>query len=1148
MITQVPTLFIGIGGIGCQIAGAISDMLDESARDYVGFIGIDTDINSILDRQKEHHVMNYIQTSDDWNVEEYIKMYPEHDKWFPKDNILRLRKMLNGAGQVRALSRLTFNAAEKSGKFNPIFSEINRIRKIGNNQNTKLVIVIVGSITGGTGAGMFIELPLLIRNNLRVKCGVSSCTIRGMFVGPDITEDIQPEDFMKDSVCVNGYSCLKELNAFNIHHIEQADMPDEVAHSIEIENYDSYNMSPENVPYDYLYLYENSSNIGTIGDAKLEEIIKYISHIAYSLLFTPIGQNAASVEDNYILDSIRQNMLNRYVGAGVCRLIFPLEKAREFVTVSLVKDLVEKEWLILDNRYRAQNKMALERRETDHTVELPKLQEVYVDEFEKETKDTSGSHLLAKYTQEAYIVDEDKYISKADLFIQSIDDMVEDLMDTEEVVRAETACKVNEQSMKDFNLASSEVDRVWNAMRKYVQLAERLKNDKPNSFAGDFFPYSQEAMILQKNSSKCIYSYLATVHPLVARFLIYDLINKLSSKIEELNSELYDVNLLAYKQEDFDAKAKGAQTPAEALSKIREGYNPLWRMLGFIGDAIHSEEDEIKAVKTKLNSVSTTHIQTVHENIENSIKCSVYSIVLDRLRALSREYEKFFSTIETNIENNNNKLHDLANIYWAYGEDGVYCTREAFERMAEEFKTYQGSSLTMSEDTKEAVFEELFSIQAKNNSRITSGIKESMAERNRREAENKIAMEAVFDKAIVATVRQSVIDNGRNTVNLTVKEAIEKEYNLMGSAGTSLQQYINDRVNVALRIASPMITLTNAGQRNNELIFMAMSHINSSQSDINGTVNYYMGGTANNIGSDNYVNALIDDDFDNEEIVFIKISYGHIIEDLIKYGPGSRNAIAYENRIKNLGRFRGSSSNVEINPHLNRYWHEEGYIPAMQSEQRQNDKKDLVKAFIYGLGYDCFIKIPYQDKVDINGNRVYKWAVTVGASLPCFIEKHGERIGNDFIDLYNSLLFNGAIKKSILSYSNNKNKEFKGFNSSDMIANSLFESEFISDLVQADENKIGRAEFNMFDIFISMYSNMKPAEWQNLVVGLRNILWELFVDFFNGNTSLINAKTKEVLKEIYAHSSLSSTNADEYSESQDMLNRMYEQLINEDYE
>ncbi len=40
-MSQTPTLFIGVGGIGCRIVSAINDILDDAHRDYAGNIGVD---------------------------------------------------------------------------------------------------------------------------------------------------------------------------------------------------------------------------------------------------------------------------------------------------------------------------------------------------------------------------------------------------------------------------------------------------------------------------------------------------------------------------------------------------------------------------------------------------------------------------------------------------------------------------------------------------------------------------------------------------------------------------------------------------------------------------------------------------------------------------------------------------------------------------------------------------------------------------------------------------------------------------------------------------------------------------------------------------------------------------------------------------
>ena len=46
-MNQVPTLVLGIGGIGCKVAAAISDSLSNEDCKYVSVIGIDTNVKAI---------------------------------------------------------------------------------------------------------------------------------------------------------------------------------------------------------------------------------------------------------------------------------------------------------------------------------------------------------------------------------------------------------------------------------------------------------------------------------------------------------------------------------------------------------------------------------------------------------------------------------------------------------------------------------------------------------------------------------------------------------------------------------------------------------------------------------------------------------------------------------------------------------------------------------------------------------------------------------------------------------------------------------------------------------------------------------------------------------------------------------------------
>ena len=178
-MNRVPTLVVGIGGIGSQITSEISRLLGPEDRKYVGLVCLDTNVSD-LNRLKEFDVKS-IQISDDRLVKDFLKDHHEYERWFPVNKFLVNRGMLQGAGQVRTISRLAAIAAEKNGSFNVIRNEIDRIRQIRDNGSPgNMTVMIVGSITGGTGAGIFIQLPYFIRHAVKEMAGIETIVIRGM--------------------------------------------------------------------------------------------------------------------------------------------------------------------------------------------------------------------------------------------------------------------------------------------------------------------------------------------------------------------------------------------------------------------------------------------------------------------------------------------------------------------------------------------------------------------------------------------------------------------------------------------------------------------------------------------------------------------------------------------------------------------------------------------------------------------------------------------------------------------------------------------------------------------------------------------------------------------------------------------------------
>ncbi len=1146
-MNQVPTLVLGIGGIGCKIAAAISDSLSNEDRKYVSVIGIDTNVND-LSKLRDKHQMEIIQTSDDMEVSTYLEAHPEYLEWFPDNDFLRERTMTDGAGQVRTLSRLAFLASVESGRFTPILQEITRIRKVdGNPHNKNLTVMVVGSITGGTGAGLFLNIPYYIRDLIKSQAGIKRCVIRGMFVGPDILEDVQPSRTNKDAICVNGYTCLKELNAFYMRPA----IGKEIANNLRLEFYNHDDTSVQNVPYNYLYLVEKSGDLGTMGDARIDEVINYIARVVFVLMFSPVTSDALSIEDNFILKLIGEGGMNRYAGAGMCRLLYPIKTAQEYVTLSVVRDLVQKEWMLIDQEFNALTRAALAKMAADSTVKKPELKTSYVEIFEKEAL---GDHAkLGKFAQEAYVEQDNRYISRATEFIAALDTMIEELLDSDEVREKEEACKIDDQKMKNFSDAEAQINDVWEGMRKFSQYAKHLIDTKPNGFADDLFPTSKEVMEFHKDKPECIYKFLAKVHPVTARFLIYDIINRLETKIAELKTEITGVDLSAFTEEDFDLKREGVQGPAEYLGSIRDKRHPIWKMLGPVGKALNGEEKALIKLKRRLREVCDTHISTTHDFLENSLKYFVSQLVLERMIQLADNYTIFFSTVAAKIDRNNENISRLENIHFPYGQDGIYCSKEAFRKMAIDFLIQQSQDL--SDDTKIAIFEQIYLVQSR--SYTLSSTAETKAAKERRIQEDKKKLESVFNTAVVETIRSNVIEHGMGIVNLTAREALIKEFELaeqmipddVGYAD-AIKAYAQKRIATALKVAAPMLT-TEGRREDTELTFIALSPVcaetdSELKPDTSETAKFYLSNTGAN------TTVIINSEFGDTEISCMRLSYNYTIEDLTKYKDGARNANAYKERIMNLGVKRTFNYNsdemiVVVNPHLNSHWHEEGFIPSIHGKQRKKDHLDNLKAFIYAMGLDSFKLLDDDEHPDKDGKARPTWfAYTNGYTQVQPIKKCGKLIGNGYSDVFDAILYNRMLKIAILRDAKNATERMKGYSTSEELFENIIENWFVEDLVQ-DNPSEDVGDMNIFDIFLEMRSHMPADNWNELFDGLLITLWEFCGILFDKSEVYVNKAVKTILTEIFKNCTAGKKLEADYSFGERMLKAQYEILINRSY-
>ena len=201
-----------------------------------------------------------------------------------------------------------------------------------------------------------------------------------------------------------------------------------------------------------------------------------------------------------------------------------------------------------------------------------------------------------------------------------------------------------------------------------------------------------------------------------------------------------------------------------------------------------------------------------------------------------------------------------------------------------------------------------------------------------------------------------------------------------------------------------------------------------------------------------------------------------------------------------------------MNPHIDRYWHEEGFIPELGAKEREKSRKDVLKAFVYAMGMDTFVR-QAEEELD---NRIL-WYFTSGSKM-IPVRSKGRLIGNGYEDLFLSLRFNRKIKRYILNRSRVMMRDIKGYLDADEMLDMIQDTWFIEDLVQPARSADADEDENILDIFLKMYPNMDKGEWEKLFEGLQLVLFEFLEFMFDDNKRRINEAYQLLLERIYGYS------------------------------
>ena len=315
-------LYVGLGGTGMNALLHTKKMFVETYGEVppmIGFLGIDTD----GDAYKKELPSKYGPVSLAPNEQTPIQVEDaqaayvtsrQHFSWVHPDNVFALTSMTKGAGQIRSNGRFALICNFENLE-NKVKDAVRRITDAHIRTNANYDADFVGdvevhmvfSMSGGTGAGTFINMAYIIREAL------GKCKVTGYAVLPDVFECMS--QYGMERVKPNTYGSIIDLDYFMHLNGTEGLQFDYVTSTQEVKNR----------PFSAFFFIDNK-NKGGDSYSNVDQLAEMIS----LALVTSSGELSGTVAS--VTDNVEKSIMNGdgmvgnkrawVSGMGACEILF----------------------------------------------------------------------------------------------------------------------------------------------------------------------------------------------------------------------------------------------------------------------------------------------------------------------------------------------------------------------------------------------------------------------------------------------------------------------------------------------------------------------------------------------------------------------------------------------------------------------------------------------------------------------------------------------------------------------------------------------------------------------------------------------------------------------------------------------------------
>lgn len=381
-------LAIGVGGSGKATLTILKERLEEAygqVPDNVILLSLDTDnlrdadrfagtrLNPVFDDRNrlpefQHVVSPGGMTMDTVFADIRNGKTAAFMSWLEHEKLDRMlspaeRDIRGGAQQRRPIGRTALFLRYANPVSQSIVDAITRVygdpekeqplgMKAEDIEKSKRLIFIIGSVAGGTGSGMLLDVANLVRHAINTNQNWQSISVSSVIVLPDAFASYTR--FMDDPTNLkpNSYAALREMDRFM--RVHSSFQPYMVRYA---EREQSITWST-NQPVDHVYLVDTASRSASqdfdLSGDPMKGVFPVIADFLMSHVDNSLGDALATLRSNAGLH-YDKGFGRMYSSFNVMSYIFPVEDVIESFAYRFLREIIVREFLpIQDNKQRAQ--------------------------------------------------------------------------------------------------------------------------------------------------------------------------------------------------------------------------------------------------------------------------------------------------------------------------------------------------------------------------------------------------------------------------------------------------------------------------------------------------------------------------------------------------------------------------------------------------------------------------------------------------------------------------------------------------------------------------------------------------------------------------------------------------------------------------